>query len=117
MGQSWPTFAVVLSSHSAFQREWNLHVETKSQVSLEVTPQKPQTRPLTESEILACRWSSASAVLYNEGRELYNPSFFRGGIAQLGERLHGMQEVRGSIPRTSTSKSKETCSGPHRLEA
>ena len=26
-----------------------------------------------------------------------------GGIAQLGERLHGMQEVIGSIPFTSTS--------------
>jgi hypothetical protein len=26
-----------------------------------------------------------------------------GGIAQLGERLHGMQEVNGSIPFTSTS--------------
>ena len=31
---------------------------------------------------------------------------FAGGIAQLGERLHGMQEVSGSIPLTSTS---ETC--------
>ena len=27
-----------------------------------------------------------------------------GGIAQLGERLHGMQEVSGSIPLTSTKK-------------
>ena len=27
---------------------------------------------------------------------------FSGGIAQLGERLHGMQEVIGSIPFTST---------------
>ena len=27
----------------------------------------------------------------------------RGGIAQLGERLHGMQEVIGSIPFTSTN--------------
>jgi hypothetical protein len=27
----------------------------------------------------------------------------RGGIAQLGERLHGMQEVGGSIPLTSTN--------------
>ena len=26
-----------------------------------------------------------------------------GAIAQLGERLHGMQEVRGSIPRSSTN--------------
>ena len=28
---------------------------------------------------------------------------FVGGIAQLGERLHGMQEVSGSIPLTSTN--------------
>ncbi len=30
--------------------------------------------------------------------------FAAGGIAQLGERLHGMQEVSGSIPLTSTKK-------------
>ena len=29
-----------------------------------------------------------------------------GGIAQLGERLHGMQEVSGSIPLTSTKEKK-----------
>ena len=29
-----------------------------------------------------------------------------GGIAQLGERLHGMQEVSGSIPLTSTKIAK-----------
>ena len=29
---------------------------------------------------------------------------FVGGIAQLGERLHGMQEVSGSIPLTSTNR-------------
>ncbi len=27
-----------------------------------------------------------------------------GAIAQLGERLHGMQEVSGSIPLSSTNK-------------
>ena len=27
-----------------------------------------------------------------------------GGIAQLGERLNGIQKVRGSIPLTSTNK-------------
>jgi len=58
--------------------------------------------------------------------------FFVGGIAQLGERLHGMQEVSGSIPLTSTStnkemyRSKKGCAKyrttgvvhcPHRLEA
>ncbi len=30
--------------------------------------------------------------------------FCKGGIAQLGERLHGMQEVSGSIPLTSTNR-------------
>jgi hypothetical protein len=36
-----------------------------------------------------------------------------GAIAQLGERLHGMQEVSGSIPLSST----RIFLGPHRLEA
>ena len=31
-----------------------------------------------------------------------------GGIAQLGERLHGMQEVSGSIPLTSTNLKRPT---------
>ena len=35
------------------------------------------------------------------GLGTYNSRSF-GGIAQLGERLHGMQEVSGSIPLTST---------------
>ena len=30
--------------------------------------------------------------------------YINGAIAQLGERLHGMQEVRGSIPLGSTKK-------------
>ena len=33
----------------------------------------------------------------------YNSRLAWGAIAQLGERLHGMQEVSGSIPLTSTS--------------
>ena len=33
----------------------------------------------------------------------------RGGIAQLGERLHGMQEVRGSIPLVSTISDVRGC--------
>ena len=46
----------------------------------------------------------------------------RGAIAQLGERLHGMQEVGGSIPPGSTSSFARrvlSISGqrPHRLEA
>ncbi len=32
---------------------------------------------------------------------LGRPSSFSGGLAQLGERLHGMQEVRGSSPLSS----------------
>jgi hypothetical protein len=49
-----------------------------------------------------------------------------GGIAQLGERLHGMQEVSGSIPLTSTKFPEKDLRGaqfkrrrfsPLRLEA
>ena len=32
---------------------------------------------------------------------MYNIAVFCGVIAQLGERLHGMQEVTGSIPVSS----------------
>ena len=35
--------------------------------------------------------------------------FCKGGIAQLGERLHGMQEVSGSIPLTSTIRTLLMC--------
>src|SRR5690606_38252278 len=34
----------------------------------------------------------------------------RGAIAQLGERLHGMQEVAGSIPASSTKPRRLTAS-------
>lgn len=37
-----------------------------------------------------------------------------GAIAQLGERLHGMQEVAGSIPASSNF---DVYPRPHRLEA
>ena len=43
-----------------------------------------------------------------------------GAIAQLGERLHGMQEVGGSIPPGSTKLLdcfKDFAPRPHRLEA
>ena len=40
-----------------------------------------------------------------------------GAIAQLGERLHGMQEVGGSIPPSSTIAPVCLFSRPHRLEA
>jgi hypothetical protein len=49
-----------------------------------------------------------------EGRRVYNFAPQHGAIAQLGERLHGMQEVDGSIPSGSTTFHDER---PHRLEA
>ena len=42
--------------------------------------------------------------LYKLLNTAYNSASFVGGIAQLGERLHGMQEVSGSIPLTSTNE-------------
>ena len=38
----------------------------------------------------------------NQRRQGRHTSF--GGLAQLGERLHGMQEVSGSIPLFSTNQ-------------
>ena len=35
-----------------------------------------------------------------------------GAIAQLGERLNGIQEVSGSIPLGSTTTKQPGCSGP-----
>ena len=56
--------------------------------------------------------------LYKHRPHHYNAPSLRGtgGIAQLGERLHGMQEVSGSIPLISTKEHNESQS-PHRLEA
>jgi hypothetical protein len=46
-------------------------------------------------------------ALYKSECAVYNlASVLQGGIAQLGERLHGMQEVSGSIPLTSTNRTK-----------
>jgi hypothetical protein len=42
------------------------------------------------------------AVSYYAVRRVTRQFFGAGGIAQLGERLHGMQEVSGSIPLIST---------------
>jgi hypothetical protein len=49
------------------------------------------------------------------GRVAENSRLPRGAIAQLGERLHGMQEVDGSIPSGSTNFMAYP--RPHRLEA
>ena len=59
-----------------------------------------------------------------EGVAIISFSATHGAIAQLGERLHGMQEVSGSIPLGSTtfrtlglSDQVEDFRRPHRLEA
>jgi hypothetical protein len=43
------------------------------------------------------------------------PVLVNGAIAQLGERLHGMQEVGGSIPPGSTNNKFVYDLRPHRL--
>ena len=43
----------------------------------------------------------------------YNIKISFGAVAQLGERLHGMQEVRGSIPRSSTITTIKASYGIH----
>ncbi len=43
-------------------------------------------------------------IRYNVNRSEMNTYDSFGGIAQLGERLNGIQEVSGSIPLISTNK-------------
>ena len=45
-------------------------------------------------------------VLAQPSRFPYSTSSLQGGVAQLGERLTGSQEVRGSIPLVSTMRFK-----------
>ena len=45
-------------------------------------------------------------VLAQPSRFPYSTSSLQGGVAQLGERLTGSQEVRGSIPLVSTQESE-----------
>ena len=61
-------------------------------------------------DAVAIAHSLANLTYLNPNRNLPRP---RGAIAQLGERLHGMQEVGGSIPPGSTISVLR----PHRLEA
>jgi hypothetical protein len=52
------------------------------------------------------KWhKNAQQALHKTPPTRYNSGRRMGGIAQLGERLHGMQEVSGSIPLTSTNSS------------
>ena len=43
-------------------------------------------------------WLFMKGLVFQPNRKIRIP----GGLAQLGERLHGMQEVSGSIPLSST---------------
>ncbi len=68
---------------------------------------------------MACKRSAvrsrvAPPLFKMNGRQNHSFSTEFGVIAQLGERLHGMQEVRGSIPRSSTIFRKESRKG-HRI--
>ncbi len=69
---------------------------------------------------MACKRSAvrsrvAPPLFRMNGRQNHSFSTEFGVIAQLGERLHGMQEVRGSIPRSSTKfLLQEAKRPPHR---
>ena len=56
---------------------------------------------LAQVRALHPEWSSLG-IAHRE-----NASGLGGGIAQLGERLNGIQEVSGSIPLTSTTTAKD----------
>ena len=58
--------------------------------------------PDSASKLLKCAAKSMLLCFTRVATRSYNSPLGCGGIAQLGERLHGMQEVSGSIPLTST---------------
>ena len=60
---------------------------------------------------------SAAGLTLPENLPILSLLTARGAIAQLGERLHGMQEVIGSIPISSTNVTVFIGCCPHRLEA
>ena len=56
----------------------------------------------SSSRILAPAAESFSKIVLASAGEFPYSTFSHGGVAQLGERLTGSQEVRGSIPLVST---------------
>ena len=50
-----------------------------------------------------------ASILTVGGQSRKVRAFAFGAIAQLGERLHGMQEVGGSIPPSSTNRQAQAC--------
>ena len=54
---------------------------------------------------LAWRVRLAHQRLCGQSERSYEKRVVLGAVVQLGERLHGMQEVRGSIPLRSTNGS------------
>ena len=52
-------------------------------------------------------WLFMKGLVFQPNRKIRIP----GGLAQLGERLHGMQEVSGSIPLFSTKKTLHSLCG------
>ena len=51
-------------------------------------------------------WGGKSGLDCGEGFRLAEIPLSGGAVAQLGERLNGIQEVDGSIPFSSTNKIK-----------
>ena len=73
------------------------------------TPSLDAVLALFARDTVLARLQGGLMLGYN--RRLGNPAIrvIDGGIAQLGERLHGMQEVSGSIPLTSTKMVAPSC--------
>src|SRR5689334_22374199 len=66
--------------------------------------------PVISARLRAGKSPPISIECEREGQYTSRPNFSDGAIAQLGERLHGMQEVVGSIPTSSTTSRRS-----HRL--
>ena len=72
--------------------------------SMTVPPRRSRSNPVTRAMVprLPARPDAIPRTVASDGPLV--DSAFRGAIAQLEERLHGMQKVRGSSPRGSTNE-------------
>tara|TARA_R100001143_G_C3344661_1_gene126111 strand:- start:190 stop:492 length:303 start_codon:yes stop_codon:yes gene_type:complete len=74
------------------------------QLAISCAKSKPIRKSYPDMEWHQLEWhqlAQTKKIVHNFASLRYS-SICHGGIAQLGERLHGMQEVSGSIPLTST---------------
>ena len=83
-------------------RSWRIAVVRKSIACERAWSARSGSVDLPDGTVISCRGTLVSLSALDTSAKPPYSARLRGAIAQLGERLHGMQEVGGSIPPSST---------------